>query len=159
MKNILNVGCGSDYKTSCVNLDFNKKFKADVYFDLNKIYSGKKLPFKDNTFDLIILYDVLEHFSSPLPILKELLRVCSSGGWLEIKVPLGSWVWDNLDHKHQFSINSFNVKNFDDYSGVGEQKVELVFKEVYTLPSKNSFNHLLRIIFNKTNLYLRYRKL
>ena len=75
----LNVGCGTDYKEGWVNLDFNKKFKHDVYFDLSTIYKDKKMPFKDNTFDLIILYHVIEHLPEPLPILRELYRICKKG--------------------------------------------------------------------------------
>ena len=153
----LNVGCGTDYRMGWINLDFNKKFKADVYYDLNNIYSGRRLPFKDNYFNLIILYDVLEHFPEPLSILRELYRICKKGGIIEIKVPNGSWVWDNLDHKHQFFINSFNVINFDDYCSGGEKKVELIYKKLYVLPSKNLLFKIIRFFF-KNNAYVKYRK-
>ena len=45
-----------------VTLDNNKECNPDVLFDLNKIESGIRLPFPDNTFDEIHAYQVLEHF-------------------------------------------------------------------------------------------------
>lgn len=178
----LNVGCGTDYREGWVNLDFNKKFKTDVTFDLNKIYGGGRLPFKDNTFDLIILYDVLEHFPEPLPILRELYRICRKGGIIDIKVPYGDWVWMNLDHKHQFFLGSFDVINFDDYVSGGDKKVEFVYRQLYFLPTNSILKKIvykiflglvnpmikrkytiydqtpLRFIFQKTNINVKYKK-
>jgi len=67
----LNVGCGNDIKKGWINLDYHKKNCADVVFNLNEIYSGKKLPFKDNFFDYIYCSHVLEDFSEPSPIIDE----------------------------------------------------------------------------------------
>ena len=158
MKESLNIGCGADYREDCINLDSNNKIKTDICFDLNGIYNGDELPFRDNAFERVLLLDVLEHFPDPLPILREAYRVCQVRGQIEIKVPNGSWVWDNLDHKHQFSKNCFNVRNFDDYSGLGKLKVELEQLKIYIIPSRNIFYRLGRWLF-KNNIHVIYKKI
>lgn len=179
----LNVGCGNDYREGWTNLDFNKNFKPDVSFDINEIYKDKKLPFKDNTFDLIILYDVLEHFPEPLPILRELYRVCKIGGIIEIKVPYGELVWGNLDHKRMFLLGSFDMINFDHHASSKERNVQLEEMKLYTITKRSIikrgvysaflkiinipvkkkkyviYDQLLKNIFPDTNIYVKYRKI
>jgi len=158
----LNVGCGADYREGWVNLDwdfYDKNLKADIYFDLNDIYKGKKLPFEENHFEGIIMYDVLEHFPEPLPILKELYRVCKMNGFIIIKVPCGRWVWDNLDHKHQFNFNSFNVANFNNYTSNDDKRVKIIYRKVYVMPSRNFLFKVLRYVFGKVNLEIMFKKI
>ena len=46
-----------------------------------------KLPFKDNTFDLVWSQGLIEHFKNPKEIIKEHLRVCKKNGKVLISVP------------------------------------------------------------------------
>lgn len=84
----INIGCGLDKRKGWINLDFDKNVNPDILFDLNRINMGKKLPFKDNSFDYVYCADVLEHFPEPLPILRELYRICNIGGIIEIRFPM-----------------------------------------------------------------------
>ncbi len=47
----------------------------------------RHLPFKSQTFDLVFSVGLVEHFSNPIPVLKEQLRVLRNGGILIIDVP------------------------------------------------------------------------
>jgi 2-polyprenyl-3-methyl-5-hydroxy-6-metoxy-1,4-benzoquinol methylase len=42
---------------------------------------GEHLPFRDNAFDLIVSYQVLEHVQDPASVLRECFRVCRPGGY------------------------------------------------------------------------------
>ena len=86
----LNVGCGSDIRKGWINLDNHNTNGADIVFDLNDIYKGAKLPFKNNTFDYILANRVLHVFIDPVPILNELARVCKKRGEIEINTPLSN---------------------------------------------------------------------
>jgi len=78
----LNVGCGRDYRQGWINIDYDKKIKADKYFDLRD-----KFPFKDNCFDYILAQDVLEHFTKEdaKSFLAECGRILKVGGKIKVR--------------------------------------------------------------------------
>lgn len=82
----LDFGSGS----GIVSLEFKKKFDLDligvdivdnrvVDMELTLI-DGKTLPFKDNSFDAVLISYVLHHADEPVRLLKEAKRVAKSGG-------------------------------------------------------------------------------
>jgi len=46
-----------------------------------------RMPFADESFDLVFHQGLLEHFRDPLPLLRENVRVLRPGGWLLVDVP------------------------------------------------------------------------
>ena len=88
-KKILIIGCGDKiefyndiFKNSFViNSDVHVQFSPDIVFDSHQI------PFSNETFDLIIAAQVLEHTFKPWIVAEELERVVKLGGDLLIEVP------------------------------------------------------------------------
>lgn len=76
----LNLGAGFD-KWGEIKLDSRKWTKEIKTFDLN---SSLPLPFKDNTFNQIRLYNTIEFLANPQHTLSECLRVLKKGGTLDI---------------------------------------------------------------------------
>ncbi len=80
----------------------------------------KKLPFKENSFDLVLSLDVLEHLGKDSNALKEINRVLKPKGIALITVPAYHWLfnyWDKmLGHKRRYSTQSLkkiiNLKGF-----------------------------------------------
>jgi SAM-dependent methyltransferase len=77
--NVLDIGAGScmiadlisrQHDITCIDVIDSNKTKLPL-----KIYDGKKLPFKDKTFDTSILLYVLHHSEDPDRLFKEALRV------------------------------------------------------------------------------------
>lgn len=101
----LNLGCESEYKEGWVNVDFDKRYKADVYCDLNKF----PYPFKDNEFDGILASAILEHLDDVYKVMMELYRISKNNGLIYILVPHTSDPFRHVEfeHKHFFSILSF----------------------------------------------------
>jgi ubiquinone/menaquinone biosynthesis C-methylase UbiE len=52
--------------------------------------SGEDLPFKPNTFDTVLMIEVIEHISGDLKALKEIFTVLKPGGTLVLSTPNGS---------------------------------------------------------------------
>ena len=67
----------------------------------------KKLPFKDNSFDLVVSLDVLEHIKDDKKLLKEMKRVVKPKGIILVTVPAYQWLysyWDKmLSHFRRYS--------------------------------------------------------
>lgn len=97
--NLLDIGCAFGFF-----LDKAKKWGFQTYgIDISSYVikksqknhqvkildvSKKKLPFKKNFFEVVILDHVLEHLSNPTFTLKEIKRVLRPGGIVFIEVPL-----------------------------------------------------------------------
>jgi SAM-dependent methyltransferase len=82
----LEIGSGPKRLKEFETLDIAPGWNIDYVWD-----AAKKLPFKDNTFELIYASHVLEHISwyKVEDTLKEWTRILKPGGWLEIWVPDG----------------------------------------------------------------------
>lgn len=92
---ILDIGCGnrqiekllSKSDTDYIGLDYPTTH-AKGYSGLPDIFGdGQCLPFKGNSFDSIILLDVLEHLPSPELCIQEIARVLRKKGKLVLKTP------------------------------------------------------------------------
>lgn len=121
----LNIGCAGFKKPGYVNLDWQSIVEPDVSHDLN-VYP---YPFKDNEFDVIEAFHVIEHLDRPFSVMKELHRILKPGGVLSIKVPHFSRGMAHPEHAHGFDITFPNYFNphFRDvgYFGVDYELISL----------------------------------
>ncbi len=63
-----------------------------------------EMPFADDSFDLAVSLDVIEHLEDDLAALRELRRTVAPGGALLITVPAYQWLWsrhDEINHHHR----------------------------------------------------------
>jgi len=82
---ILDVGCATgeycqrlnELGFKCVGVDINSDYVAKAKENGMKAYvmDGKSLDFPDNSFDSVLLFEVLEHVDNPDGVLKEAKRV------------------------------------------------------------------------------------
>jgi SAM-dependent methyltransferase len=112
-KNIfLNAGCGQTRIPDAVGTDIKMiPDYVDIIHDLNKI----PYPFKENCFDEIHLYHVLEHLDIPIEVVEELNRLLKTNGILYIRVPHFSSMgaFSDITHKRPFGYSSFDC--FDEF--------------------------------------------
>ncbi len=95
----LDVGCGNGFLLTSLNrqgyrnghgIDVSKLFIAAAKKRGLKYcyqYDGGKLPFKNNYFELVGSFNVLEHTENPEFFLQEQLRTLTGGGYLLIACP------------------------------------------------------------------------
>lgn len=95
---ILDVGCGScawnTDKWKVVGFDLSRKLleKGIGEGRLSSIAVGnlkEGLPFKNSSFDTVVLSEVLEHLENPAEKLHEIARVLRKGGRIIVTVPFG----------------------------------------------------------------------
>jgi ubiquinone/menaquinone biosynthesis C-methylase UbiE len=113
---ILDVGCGTGknmeslaYYGDVSGVDISKEAlqfcKKRGLFNVKK-GEAEKLPFKDDSFDVVCVLDVLEHVED-IPAVNEIKRVLKDGGQIIITVPAFSWLWSKWDeallHKRRYT--------------------------------------------------------
>ena len=107
----LDIGCGIGdllaYRENTLGVDINKKM-IDWCKDQGhsvKLMTTDCIPFGDNTFDSVVLDNVLEHIENPTNILSEAYRVLKDNGEILVGVPgIKGYKKDN-DHKVFYSKN------------------------------------------------------
>lgn len=122
---ILDVGCGSgklmdDLKDFGRVSGVDSSKKALTFCEqrgLRNIYRADisdKLPFPEETFDLALLLDVLEHTEDDGKVLRNLERVLMKEGFLILTVPAYQTLfsyWDKmLGHKRRYNKNDLSRK-------------------------------------------------
>ncbi len=112
---ILDIGCGNgkfkaeDPLDVVIGLDSVKLNGVDVVHDLEKT----PLPLKNNEFDMVIAYHVLEHIRNFVPLMKEIWRITKENGVVKIKTPFySSWGQFN-DPTHVRFFTPFTFSYFE----------------------------------------------
>ncbi|NMX21367.1 hypothetical protein C5S30_02795 [ANME-1 cluster archaeon GoMg4] len=98
---VLEVGCGEGYGTSFLSKSVKKIIGLDVdeqivkhaqkkYGSTNcifQVYNGKKIPFKENSFDAIISFQVIEHVQDDRSFVLEIYRILKQKGLFMLTTP------------------------------------------------------------------------
>jgi SAM-dependent methyltransferase len=142
----LEIGCGTGNVSSflakkgyeVVGCEYYKEALDIAWSGFAKVQgSALALPFPDVSFDVVGLFDVIEHFENETPLLKEAHRVLKQDGLLLLAVPARSELWSYIDdisfHKRRYdkaSMGSLLKK-----SGFQPVSIEYIFMSLY-LPMK-----------------------
>jgi len=110
MRKGLNIGCGTNPSKSTeeiefINIDIVQLDGVNMIYDLNEI----PYPFDDETFDLIIMHDILEHLNKPIEVMREVHRLLKKGGKVKIKVVYWNhrFTYADPQHKWGFSVERY----------------------------------------------------
>ena len=81
---ILNIGCGKTNSSEFFGIDIVDGDNVDLVADIEQ-----RLPFEDNTFDIVFARDILEHVvpQKNIFVMEEIYRVLKPKGLLEFLVP------------------------------------------------------------------------
>lgn len=88
-------------KVSALEMDANARelahHKTSGTFDIREGMCPSNIPFAGETFDLICMFDVLEHIPEPIETLRRLNVMLSPGGRIVVSVPAYQWLWSSHD--------------------------------------------------------------
>lgn len=122
---LLDLGCGDGYllkrlgKFNAFGLDISLKRLKRVNKDNLVQGDATKLPFKNNSFDVVVCSEVLEHVPDPKLLIKEIKRVIKKSGNIIISVPnefnwrLARLLTLRFPIKIPDHINKFSIKQLD----------------------------------------------
>jgi SAM-dependent methyltransferase len=118
---VLEIGCGygvllnkiksldkTGIETNKYAVNYCQKNKLNVILD-KKI--EKRIKFNSNTFDFIIMNEVIEHFHNPNAVLKECHRILKTKGKIVITTPIKSIFNQHLSPTH---FSEMNIKEMED---------------------------------------------
>lgn len=137
-KNIVEVGSGNRGISSYahvpsygIDIDFNSEIKAGLQERI--CTSGDELPFSDDSMDIVLSADMLEHVSDEMRprIVQEMFRVVNPEGLLYIAVPCGK------------TSEEADRRVYDAFIEVkGKEHPMLVDHVEHGLPSKNEIKSI-----------------
>lgn len=120
-ENLLEIGCGTGFVLSHIQRTFPNMtiFGSEIYLEGLKLTSQRtsdktslyqmnalNIPF-EKEFDLICMFDVLEHIDNDETVLSEVHRALKDNGMIFITVPQHQFLWSQIDeiacHKRRYS--------------------------------------------------------
>ena len=115
---ILDVGCGSGHTIQYLK---SKGFENIIGIDNSSTFVDKYayvadatyIPFKKESFDVVLCLDVLEHMKDDSLVSSAILNVLKKEGVLILTVPAFNFLWNNHDiiNNHFRRYNSIEVKS------------------------------------------------
>lgn len=142
----MDIGCGNGNVLAPLVADgYKNVYGCDIsklFIDSAKIrglenvfwYDGGKIPFEDNSFDIVGSFGVLEHTESPINFLKEHIRLVKSGGHIIITCPNLLTVFFKLGNPRVDTLKK-RLKN-----------IPIIFKKIFS--NKVDFEKVRPIINN-----------
>lgn len=138
---VLDIGCGDGFLTNklahisqkAVGIDLSSsglKFAKSKITSNNVMLvlgSAESLPFKDDFFDVVTLFEVIEHVpvNRVNNVAEELFRVLKKGGKVILTTPNPRNLWNRISKKPKVS-----AKHFKEYTG---EELLHIFKKFKTL--------------------------
>lgn len=112
---VLDVGCGSKPYVklfteinSYAGLEYDSPILKEKKLEVDYTYDGKNFPFKDNQFDSVVSFQVLEHVFEPEAFILEIKRILKPNGRLLITVP---FIWDEHEQPYDYArYTSFGLR-------------------------------------------------
>lgn len=114
----LNLGSGKSYDSKLFNIDVNPQWQPDALIDLSEADAlsrvhdcgrfGKRL-LPAAYFELINVFDVLEHVPRLVTLMTNCLELLAEGGRMHVQVPydLSFGAWQDPTHVRAFNQNSW----------------------------------------------------
>jgi SAM-dependent methyltransferase len=147
---LLDMGCGQvplygvyrDLVQENICIDWADTFHSSPHLDF-AVDFGDKLPFEGESFDTILLTDVLEHLALPADAMCEAARLLRLGGKLIIGVPFFYRVHEQPHDYHRYTefalqrlcrLSGLSVLELQAYGGLPEILYDLTSRGIEYLP-------------------------
>ena len=113
----IEIGSGTSYIAKALSDDgynisigdiYSNGFKFALKSNISNLYQFDlyKAPF-EKQFDVICMFDVLEHLDDEVKALKNIHKMLNNNGFIVLTVPAHKWLWSNYDvianHKRRYT--------------------------------------------------------
>ena len=115
---MIEIGCGNGnalqfLKSKGINIEGGDLFLEALQFCRRRVdvplyqLDALSTPFASEQYDVVGLFDVIEHIDDDEAVLKEIHRICKPGGRIILTVPANKWLWSYFDvmfcHRRRYS--------------------------------------------------------
>ena len=163
---LLDVGTADAQMPSMLKEDGLECFCTDISIDLLKANTDPglsliqadavRIPFKENSFNIVIATAVLEHLQDPMPAIREFARVLDNGGIVVATSPnpIFEKIASTIGHihgEHQCTLNIKELRLL--FSNAGFEILEckgFMFSPLFNMP----FDETIEEILNRRSLSL-----
>ena len=154
----INTAWGFDISATAIN--FARSQHPDCNFEVLDI-DRQNLPFHENTIDVVILCDIVEHVQNYTKLISESLRISQN---VIIKIPLekdvmtflatllGSKTVYTKQHPHGH-IHAFSEKGFLSYLRTSFDNIVIEYEREDDCESKRKFVRLIKKLFYKSSFF------
>jgi SAM-dependent methyltransferase len=146
---LLDVGCGTawiqDHFPNYVGIDLSaeaveharERGRNAMVHDVEQ-----PLPFDDDSFDGVIVKDLLEHVLDPVSVVREIGRVLRPGGLVFASSPDAQrWVWDDYTHRRPYTLTGYRRLFRDQGFSVAKSGYESVMPGIGIISGLTPHNH------------------
>ena len=114
----LNLGAGNVIKEGYTNHDIVALEGIDCVHDLNEF----PWPWEDNTVDVVLAFDVIEHLDDFMNVMNEIHRVLKKNGHCILQVPYWNSWGATADPTHKKTFNEFTFHFLDPNSKFNKER-------------------------------------
>jgi SAM-dependent methyltransferase len=113
---VLDVGClglglyelcrriRRDASVSGCDIITDQPIPEDMAFRHCDLDAAPRLPFPDDSFDLVVASHLLEHLRDPVAVYGEMARVCKPGGRIYVEVPSDHATWFSFPFRQDWRL-------------------------------------------------------
>jgi SAM-dependent methyltransferase len=114
---LLDIGCGTgwlaEHFSHYTGIDGSAEAvatAAELGRNVTRHDVAERLPFSDESFDAVVMKDLLEHVDDPVALVTEARRVLRPAGRVFASSPDAQrWVWDDYTHRRPFTRKAFRL--------------------------------------------------
>lgn len=125
-KVVLDIACGEGYGTELISKSASKVFGVDISNETIKhaqqkyqkdniqfcVGSTSKIPFEDDSFDIVVSFETIEHHDEHEQMMLEIKRVLKADGMLIISSPEKTNYNSSLKKKNEFHVKELEYIEF-----------------------------------------------